>query len=88
MKWADYCVSKLTLKEGMIDNVLLYNDLGESLDSEEIEKTRAWMVQQVNNGKTFCSIKRKENGLWYKIGTMKSTCSRLIQRRPNRRIVS
>jgi hypothetical protein len=68
MKWADYCVSKLTLKEGMIDNVLLYNDLGESLDSEEIEKTRAWMVQQVNNGKTFCSIKRKENGLWYKIG--------------------
>ena len=69
MKWADYCVSKLSLTEaGMIDNVLLCKDLGESLDNEEIEKTRAWMVQQVDNGKTFCSIKRNKRGSWNKIG--------------------
>ena len=42
--------------------------MGDSLDSEETEKTRVWMVQQVNSGKTFCSIKRNEKGSWNKIG--------------------
>jgi len=71
MKWADYCITKLSITEnGLIDNILLYKDLGESLDSEEMEKNRNWMVQQVENGKTFCSIKRNELGKWSKIGDL------------------
>lgn len=71
MKWADYCISKLSLTEnGLIDNILFYKDLGESLDSEALEKNRNWMVQQVENGKTFCSIKRNDLGKWNKIGDL------------------
>jgi hypothetical protein len=69
MKWADYCVTKLSLAEnGLIDNILFFKDLGESLDSEEVEKNRNWMVQQINNGKTFCSIRKNDLGKWNKIG--------------------
>lgn len=69
MKWADYCVTKLSLSEkGLINNILIHKDLGESLDSELIEKDRNWMVQQINNGKTFCSIKKNDLGKWNKIG--------------------
>jgi len=71
MKWADYCITKLSLAEnGFIDNILFYNDLGESLDDKVLEKNRNWMVQQVENGKTFCSIKRNELGKWNKIGDL------------------
>ena len=69
MKWADYCVSKLSLNDyGMIDKVILYKDLGDNLDSDALEKNRSWMVQQVSLGKTFCSIKRNNQGSWNKIG--------------------
>ena len=69
MKWADYCVTKLSLSEnGLIDKILFYEDLGDSLRNELIEKDRNWMVQQVNNGKTFCSIKKNESEYWNKIG--------------------
>jgi hypothetical protein len=71
MKWADYCITKLSLTEnGLIHNILFYKDLGESLDSEALEKNRNWMVQQVENGKTFCSIKRNDLGKWNKIGDL------------------
>jgi MTH538 TIR-like domain (DUF1863) len=71
MKWADYCITKLSLTEnGLIDNILFLKDLGESLDSEKLEKNRNWMVQQVENGKTFCSIKRNDLGKWNKIGDL------------------
>jgi hypothetical protein len=71
MKWADYCITKLSLTEkGLIDNIIFYKDLGESLDSEALEKNRNWMVQQVENGKTFCSIKRNDLGEWNKIGDL------------------
>ena len=68
MKWADYCVTKLSTEDGYIKNIRLFKDLGESLDSEELERDRNWMVQQVNNGRTFCSIKKNEFGKWNKIG--------------------
>lgn len=69
MKWADFCVTKLTLaSNGLIDNIVLYQDLGDSLSSELVEKDRNWMVQQINSGKSFCSIKKNESGLWNKIG--------------------
>lgn len=68
-KWADYCVSKLSLTEiGMIDTIVLHKDLGDTIDSEDLEQNRAWMVQQVLNGKSFCSIKKNAKGGWNKIG--------------------
>ncbi|WP_316738312.1 TIR domain-containing protein [Pedobacter aquatilis] len=68
MKWADYCVSKLTLDDrGFIESIIYYQDFGESL-GHEIEGTRAWMVRQVEQGKTFCSIKKNIHGNWNLIG--------------------
>ncbi|WP_313516532.1 TIR domain-containing protein [Sphingobacterium sp.] len=68
MKWADYCISKLSLNEnGFIDNIIYYNDLGKSL-SHSYEQNRGWMVREVLKGKTFCSIKKNKEGNWNKIG--------------------
>lgn len=68
MKWADYCVSKLSLNEnGFIDNIIYCEDLGDSLGSN-FERNRSWMVEQVSKGKTFCSIKSNEKGRWNNIG--------------------
>jgi hypothetical protein len=68
MKWADYCISKLSLTiDGVIDNVCVYVDNGNSLNTIG-NQTRSWMVQQVNNGKTFCSINKNDEGSWNKIG--------------------
>src|ERR1700744_6795993 len=69
MKWADYCVSKLTLNDnGMIDNIIYYEDQGDTLNPDATEQNRQWMVNKVLEGKTFCAIKRKENSHWSKIG--------------------
>lgn len=68
MKWADYCVSKLSLnQDGFIDSIVCYEDLGNSLGNK-FEKNRSWMVEQVSNGKTFCSIKCNNLGKWNSIG--------------------
>jgi hypothetical protein len=68
MKWADYCVSKLSLNEnGFIENIIYYNDLGETLSNNSHEQNRSWMVREVLRGKTFCSIKRNKEGSWNKI---------------------
>lgn len=69
IKWADYCVTKLTLnQEGMIHNIICYEDNGDSLSVDITEKNRRWMVNEAMEGKTFCSIKKNENGRWSKIG--------------------
>lgn len=69
-KWADYCISKLSLNDvGMIENVILNKDLGDTLDSESVQRDRNWMVQQVNNGRTFCSIRKNDSGSWNNLGT-------------------
>ena len=69
MKWADYCVSKLNLNEkGMIDSILCCEDDGNKLSSD-FEKDRNWMVQMVLNGKSFCSIKRNDDGKWNNLGS-------------------
>lgn len=69
MKWADYCVSKLNLDQhGLIESIICCKDYGDSLDSNCVEKNRNWMVQNVSNGKSFCSIKRNDSGSWNKIG--------------------
>ena len=68
-KWADYCISKLSLNEdGLIESVIVYTDNGDNLGAEAEEKKRPWMVSQVANGKTFCTIKKNELGSWNKIG--------------------
>lgn len=68
MKWADYCISKLSLTEqGMIDSVYVYVDNGDGINTLG-SQTRNWMVQQVNNGKTFCCIKKNDTGTWNTIG--------------------
>ncbi len=69
MKWADYCITKLNKNDkGFIESVLLYEDLGETLSQTPIEQNRSWMVQKTLSGKSFCTIKRNENGSWNKIG--------------------
>lgn len=68
-KWADFCISKLNLNEnGFIDNVVLCEDTSESLSGEWEEQNRAWMVAQVEKGKTFCTIKKNKRGSWNKLG--------------------
>lgn len=68
MKWADYCVSKLTLNEnGFIDSIIYYEDQGEKLGSQ-FEQNRNWIVQKVLSGKTFCSIESNTDGTWKNIG--------------------
>lgn len=70
MKWADYCITKLSLNAfGLIDSIIVYDDLGTKLDNVR-QQNRSWMVQQVTNGKTFCSIKKNEMGSWNKIGDL------------------
>jgi len=67
-KWADYCVSKLSLDSyGMIDTVICHEDLGDTI-SDGVERTRAWMVAQIQAGKSICTMKRNKHGLWNKIG--------------------
>lgn len=69
MKWADYCVTKLNKNDkGFIENVTLYEDLGDELNSDIVQKDRNWMVRKVLSGKTFCTIKLNDHGLWLKIG--------------------
>lgn len=60
-KWADYCISKISKgSNGLIDSVMVCSDKGTSLGDFE-EKRRNWMVNQINLGKTFCSITRNKN---------------------------
>lgn len=69
-KWADYCVSKLSLNDqGFIDSVIICPDLGDTL-GDAVEKSRSWMVRQVNAEKTFCTIKKNTLGGWNKIDLM------------------
>lgn len=69
MKWADYCVTKLNKSDnGLIDSVILYEDLGENLSNIPKEQDRNWMVQKTLSGKTFCTIRRNDKGSWNKIG--------------------
>lgn len=69
MKWADYCVTKLTLADsGLIDTIVFHKDFGESLSNEVYTRNRAWMVEETEKGKSFCSITRNNKGTWNKIG--------------------
>ncbi|WP_342327622.1 TIR domain-containing protein [Pedobacter sp. FW305-3-2-15-E-R2A2] len=69
MKWTDFCVSKLTLNEnGMIDSIIYREDLVDTLSANSMEQSRDWMVNKILEGKTFCSIKKVDDGKWHYIG--------------------
>ncbi|MCD9576332.1 TIR domain-containing protein [Flavobacterium soyae] len=69
MKWADFCVSKLTLNDkGFIESIIYYEDFGENLSSNSYDQNRNWMVEKIRSGKTFCSIELDKDGKWNKIG--------------------
>lgn len=65
MKWADYCISKISFVENSktISEVLVHVDNGETIGNGEI-KDRNWLVQQVNNNKSFCCIVKNTEGRW------------------------
>jgi hypothetical protein len=63
-KWADYCISKLSVNDdNRIDTIIVYSDDGEKLSSAS-ERNRSWMISQVNNGKSFCTIRKNVAGGW------------------------
>jgi hypothetical protein len=67
MKWADFGISKISFKENnsTIDKALVHIDNGETI-ATGYEKDRSWMVQQIQNGKTFCTITKTKDGKWAK----------------------
>jgi hypothetical protein len=69
MKWADYCISKISFKEDGITilEAFVHADKEEFVEQGEI-RDRNWLVQQVNNNKTFCCITRDPEGKWLKKG--------------------
>jgi len=67
-KWADYCISKLSLKDGFIEKIVVCSDHGVALGNDVEERTRDWLVSQVTNGKTFCTIKKNKVGSWNSLG--------------------
>ena len=70
-KWADYCVSKILFDdEGeYIKEAFIYKDLGDSIGEGEV-RNRNWMVTKTNQGYTFCTIKKTEDGKWRKLRDM------------------
>ncbi len=66
--WGDYCVSKLSMNEGLISTIEYYENLGENLSPISYQADRSWMVKQINNGKSFCSIKKNINEMWTTLG--------------------
>ena len=69
-KWADFCISKLSLESGFITSVIACPDNGDSLGAGET-RDRNWMVNKIAAGNSFCSVKRNELHKWKKINDFK-----------------
>jgi hypothetical protein len=67
MKWADFLVSKEKWRtnEKRIESFIVHNDNGDTV-SGGTERLRNWIVQQFQNGKTFCCIHKTEQDTWSK----------------------
>jgi len=64
MKWADYCISKLSKNDlGYIETVMCHQDHVQTI-SAGIERNRAWMVAEIAAGKTFCTVYRNSEDMW------------------------
>lgn len=68
MKWADFCISKLSFVESskLISEVYVHVDNNETIGLGEI-RDRNWLVQQAYNGKSFCCITKTKDGKWQKL---------------------
>jgi hypothetical protein len=68
MKWADYCISKISFGENskLISEANVHTDYDKTVGAGEV-RNRNWLVQQSENGKTFCCIVKTKEGNWKKI---------------------
>lgn len=68
MKWADYCISKISFEEKnkIISESNVHTDNGETIGAGKV-RDRNWLVQQSNNNKTFCCITKTTYGKWKKV---------------------
>lgn len=68
MKWADYCISKISFGENSksISEANVHADNDTTIGTGEIRNGN-WLVQQAENGKTFCCITKTTDGKWKNI---------------------
>lgn len=64
-KWADYCISKISINGSTISEATVHQDLGSSIGAG-VNRDRDWIVAQVIGGKSFCCITKNSNGQWNK----------------------
>lgn len=83
-KWADYLISKekWVPNNNTIHSFIVHDDLGEKV-SKGYEIQRDWIVEQLENGKTFCCIFLDINGFWCKGGFLALTENRGLKWKDN-----
>lgn len=66
-KWADYLISKEKWQDKLkpIDSFIVHEDNIKSV-GVEAQKSRAWVIEKIKAGKTFCCIHLNEKGTWSK----------------------
>ena len=71
-KWADYCVSQIKWNESgkQIEEFIVHEDTGDSLTSGT-SKSRNWVIQKIDNNKTFCTVQLNETGKWNKTSNIR-----------------
>lgn len=65
MKWADYCISKISFDDAgkYITDCLVHPDNDDTI-GEGVIRNRNWLVQKAENGNTFCCISKNVKGTW------------------------
>lgn len=68
MKWADFCISKVAFDQNSnsIAMASVHVDNGETI-GEVVSRNRSWLVQQAENGKSFCCIGKATDGKWRRL---------------------
>lgn len=71
-KWADYCVSQIKWNElgKQIVEFIVHEDKGDTLTSGT-NRDRNWVIQKINNNKTFCTVQYNEKGNWNKTSNVR-----------------
>lgn len=66
-KWADYCISAVRYSDAPrhIIRAKVHEDKGDTIGEAE-EWTRLEIVKKIENGRTFVTIFKTENGKWRK----------------------
>ncbi len=66
VKWADYCISKFGwegTQETRIERLAVHDDLVDKL-GQPVERSRAWVIKELQAGRTFALVDKNEKGLW------------------------